>query len=143
MEIKMNNLPQAVQSQISKPVMIWANFMGFVLIVGSAIFMFSHTAAMLIFTATIASFAIAFTLFQFRPNIYVVGIPQIVLWSPLLVYIYSTEFAGGVADFSLWFTRWLTLAAVIMLVSVLFDIRDLYLMITQGRGNSAHAADQA
>lgn len=131
----MNNLPKAVQSQISKPVMIWANFMGLVLVAGSAIFMFSHSAALLIFIATMAAFAISFVLFQIRPNIYVIGIPQIILWGPLLVYLYRIEFAGGGADFSQWFTVWLGVASATMIISILFDLRDLYLVITQGRGN--------
>lgn len=133
----MNNLPQAVQSQISTPVMIWANFMGLVLVAGSALFMFSNSAALLVFIATMAAFAIAFALFQIRPNIYVIGIPQIILWSPLLVYLYRTEFAGGVADFSQWFAIWLGVASVTMVISIMFDLRDLYLVITQGRGNEA------
>ena len=115
--------------------MIWAIFMGLVLVAGSAIFMFSHRAALLIFIATMAAFAISFALFQIRPNIYVIGIPQIILWSPLLVYLYRTEFAGGAADSAQWFTIWLGVASITMFISILFDLRDLYLVITQGRGN--------
>lgn len=96
----MRNLPQAVQAQITPSVMIWANFMGLVLVVGSAIFMFSQTAALLVIIATIASGLIAFALFQIRPDIYVVGMVQIILWSPMLVYLFWTEFAGGAASFS-------------------------------------------
>lgn len=133
----MKNLPQAVQSQISTPVMIWANFMGLVLVAGSAIFMFSHGAALLVFAATMAAFVIAFALYQFRPNIYVIGIPQLFLWTPLVAYLYRTEFAGGAADFSQWFAIWLGVALATMVISILFDVRDLYLVITQGRGNEA------
>lgn len=133
----MKNLPQAVQSKISRPVMIWANFMGLVLVAGSAIFMFSNTAALYVFVATMASFAIAFTLYQFRPNIYVIGVPQLFLWTPLVIYLYRTEFADGAADTSQAFTIWLGLALITMVISILFDVRDLYLVVTQGRGNEA------
>lgn len=132
----MRNLPKAVQAEASKSVMIWLNYMALLLLVGSALFMFSYTTALIVFLATVISGIGAFALFQFYPNIYVVGIPQLVFWSPLLVYIYAKEFAGGTADFSQPFIIWLMIASLTMLISLLFDIRDLYLVATRGRGQA-------
>lgn len=132
----MKNLPKAVDAQISKPVKIWVNYMAIVLLVGSLVFMFSHMTAFIIFIAIVASGLSAFALFQFYPNIYVVGMPQIVLWSPLLPYIYAKEFADGVAGFSEPFIIWLTIASLTMIISILFDIRDVYLVVTKGRGKT-------
>lgn len=133
----MKNLPQAVQAEASKPVMVWLNYMGLLLLIGSAVFMFGNTIAlMIVFAATIISGISAFTLFQIYPNTYIVGIPQLIFWSPLLIYIFATEFAGGAADFSRPFIIWLTIASLTMLVSLVFDVRDLYLVATRGRGKA-------
>lgn len=132
----MKNHPQAVQAEASKPVMVWLNYMGLLLLIGSAVFMFGNTSALIVFAATIISGISAFVLFQIYPNIYVVGIPQLIFWSPPLIYIFATEFAGGAADFSRPFIIWLTIASLTILVSLVFDVRDLYLVATRGRGKA-------
>jgi hypothetical protein len=136
----MKNLPKAVQAEVSKPVMAWLNYMGALLMIGSAIFAFSQTTALIILVLTVLSGISAFALFQVYPNIYVVGIPQLVFWTPLLGYIYKTEFAAGTADFSQPFIIWLAIASLTMAISILLDLRDLYLVVSQRRGAPATKA---
>ena len=124
---------KAVLTETKPAVIIWLNFMSLVLVGGGAVFMFDHTAALLIFISAILSLVAAIVLFGKFQNIYVLGATHIPLWGPLVAFIAATEFAGG-ADFSQPYTLWLALASLVMVVSLVFDARDLYLVVTSGRG---------
>ncbi len=129
----MKQMMQAVQAETTPLVRAWLNFMTLVLVVGGAVFMFNHTTALLVFLSAIASLVAAIFLFRKFQNIYVLGATHIPLWGPLVGYILITHFKGG-ADFSQPYTIWLATAALVMLVSLVFDIRDVYLVLATGRG---------
>ena len=129
----MKRMMQAVQAQTTPLVRAWLNFMPLVLVVGGGVFMFSHTTALLVFLSAIASLVGAIFLFGKFQNIYVLGAAHIPLWAPLVAYIVATEFAPG-ADFSEPYTLWLTAASLVMVVSLVFDVRDLHLVLSAGRG---------
>ena len=129
----MKQMMQAVQAETTPLVQAWLNFMTLVLVVGGGVFMFSHTTALLVFLSAIASLIAAIFLFGRFKNIYVLGVTHIPLWGPLVAYIFATEFAGG-ADFSQIYTIWLAVASLVMVTSLIFDVRDLYLVLTSGRG---------
>ncbi len=129
----MKQMMQAVQAETTPLVRAWLNFMTLVLVVGGAVFMFNHTSALLVFLSAIASLVAAIFLFRKFQNIYVLGATHIPLWGPLVGYILITHFKGG-DDFSQPYTIWLATAALVMLVSLVFDIRDVYLVLATGRG---------
>ncbi len=129
----MKQMMQAVQAETTALVRAWLNFMTLVLVVGGAVFMFNHTSALLVFLSAIASLVAAIFLFRKFQNIYVLGATHIPLWGPLVGYILITQLTGG-DDFSQPYTIWLATAALVMLVSLVFDIRDLYLVLATGRG---------
>ena len=129
----MKQMMQAVQAETTPLVRAWLNFMTLVLVVGGAVFMFDHTAALLVFMSAIASLLAAIFLFRKFQNIYVLGATHIPLWGPLVGYIFITEFTGG-ADFSQPYAIWLVTASLVMVVSLIFDVRDLYLVLATGRG---------
>lgn len=132
----MKQMMLAVQAETTPLVRAWLNFMTLVLVVGGAMFMFSHTAALLIFLSAIASLLAAIVLFGMFQNIYVLGATHIPLWGPLIAYILVTEFSGG-ADFSQPYTVWLAVASLVMATSLIFDGRDLYLVLATGRGRKS------
>ena len=129
----MIQMMRAVLAETTPLVQVWLNFMTLVLVVGGAVFMFDHTAALLVFLTAIASLVAAIFLFGKFQNIYVLGAAHIPLWGPLVVYIVAAEFAGGV-DFSQPYYLWLATASLVMTVSLIFDVRDLFLVATAGRG---------
>lgn len=129
----MKHMLEAVKAETTPAVRAWLNFMTLVLVVVGAMFMFNHTPALLVFLSAIASLFAAIFLFGMFNNIYVLGATHIPLWGPLVAYILATEFAGG-ADFSQPYTIWLATASQVMVISLIFDVRDLYLVLTAGRG---------
>ena len=131
----MKQMMQAVKAETPAWVGVWLNFMTLVLVGGSAVFMFSHTLALLVFLSAIASLVAAIFLYQRFRNIYVLGVTHIPLWGPLVAYILATSFRGN-ADFSEPYTIWLATATLVMSVSLVFDVRDLFLVMTAGRGQS-------
>ncbi len=135
----MKQMMQAVQAETTPLVRIWLNFMTLVLVVGGAVFMFAHTSALLVFLSAIASLLVAILLFAKFQNIYVLGATHIPLWGPLVVYFLAVQFSGGV-DVTQPFELWLATATLVMIVSLVFDVRDLYLVVTRGRGKPVEAA---
>ena len=131
----MKRMLEAVQAETTPAVRAWLNFMTLVLVVGGAVFMFSHTTALMVFLSAIASLVAAIFLFGLFQNIYVLGATHIPLWGPLVAYILATEFAGG-ADFTQPYIVWLATASLVMVISLIFDLRDLYLVLTAGRGHA-------
>ncbi len=130
----MKKMMEEVQAQVSTPVFIWINVMSVVML-ASVVFMFSHTVAMWVFFSAIGSLALAYVLFRKTRNIYVLGSVHLPLWIPLLVYIYRAEFAGG-ADFSQPYILWLTAASLVMIISLVFDIRDTAQVLFSGKGST-------
>lgn len=133
----MKKMMDDVKAEASPLVMLWLNFMTLVLVVGGAVFALSHTTALLVFLSAIISLVVAIFLYAKFQNIYVVGATHIPLWGPLVAYIFATEFVGGKADFSQPYVVWLALASLVMVTSLIFDLRDLYLVATAGRGRAA------
>jgi len=135
----MKQMMQAVRAQTTPLVRGWLNFMTLVLVAGGGVFMFEHIAALLVFLSAIASLLVSIILFAKFQTIYVLGATHIPLWGPLVAYILATELLGG-ADFTQPFVIWMATATFVMIVSLIFDVRDLYLVLTRGRGVAAKAA---
>ncbi len=69
----MRQMMQSVRAEVSLLVITWVNFMTLTLLVGDAVFMFSHAAAVLVFLSAAASALFAIVLFGKFQNIYVLG----------------------------------------------------------------------
>ena len=120
----MIKMMQAVQTQVSTPVFIWVNVMSVVML-ASGFFMFSEFTALLVFASAMTSLGLAYWLWRKTNDIMVLGAVHIPLWIPLLGYIYVVEFAPG-ADFSQTYVQWLLAASLVMVISLVFDIRDSF-----------------
>lgn len=136
----MKQMMQAVKAETPAWVGVWLNFMTLVLVGGSAVFMFNHTLALLVFLSAIASLVAAILLYRRFQNIYVLGVTHIPLWGPLVAYILATNFMGN-TDFSEPYAVWLATATLVMSVSLVFDVRDLFLVLTAGRGQSRRTGE--
>lgn len=132
----MKMLMDAVRAEAPPLVMVWPNFMTLVLVVGGALFTPNHTTALLVFLSATVSLVVAIILYDKFRNIYVVGVTHIPLWGPLVTYIIVTEFVGGRADFSQPYMIRVATAPLVMIMSLIFDVRDLYLVATAGRGQT-------
>ncbi|MEO1552435.1 MAG: hypothetical protein AAFR82_00765 [Pseudomonadota bacterium] len=103
-------------------VLIWVNAM--VVILALAIpFSFSYVEARWILLGTVLGMLgtiIAYSMFGFTR---LLGLGHILFWSPTLIYIITVR--GWKTYHKTLFSRWLILAAVIIGISLAFDVVDL------------------
>ncbi len=72
---------------------------------------------------------LAMFIFDFTRNINILGIVHIIVWAPLLVYFYKYEFRGGDFNIKTTYGVWLTLLTATITISLLFDFRDVALVL--------------
>lgn len=103
-------------------VIVWVNFM--VAILALAIpFSFSYREARWILIGSVLGMIgtiVAYSLFGFTR---LLGLGHIIFWTPTLIYIITVR--GRKTYNKTLFSRWLIVAAIVMGVSLMFDVIDL------------------
>lgn len=103
-------------------VIVWVNFM--VAILALAIpFSFSYREARWILLGSVLGMIgtiVAYSLFGFNR---LLGLGHIIFWTPTLIYIITVR--GWKTYHKTLFSRWLVVAAIVMGVSLAFDVIDL------------------
>lgn len=103
-------------------VIVWVNFM--VAILALAIpFSFSYREAKWILLGSVLGMIgtiVAYSLFGFTR---LLGLGHIIFWTPTLIYIITVR--GWKTYHKTLFSRWLVVAAIVMGVSLAFDVIDL------------------
>jgi len=103
-------------------VIVWVNFM--VAILALAIpFSFSYREATWILLGSVLGMIgtiVAYSLFGFTR---LLGLGHIIFWTPTLIYIITVR--GWKTYSKTLFSRWLIVAAIVMGVSLMFDVIDL------------------
>ena len=121
MNTQTSALPQWVQ--------VWMNWMSLVLL-SSVFFVKNHKEARWVLAATLFTFPVALVIFHFKPSIHLFGIAHLLLWLPLCTYLLRRWKCSGEAKYQTLnpFRVWITLALLTMAISLIFDVRDLYLI---------------
>ncbi len=106
-------LPHSVQ--------LWMRWLNIVFLFG-IFFAFTHVTARLSLLAYIVCFPVAVAVFYYTRNISLTGIPHIVFWTPLLIYLpYAVS---NDPDFNLFsiYGIWVLLLCLTVAISVMFDV---------------------
>ncbi len=91
----------------------------------------NHTAARWTLIAYIACFPVGFLIYYFTRDINLSGVPHILFWTPLLIYIFATEFNNSQFKLKSFYSVWIILLSLTILVSLVFDVREVYLYIAR------------
>ena len=112
-------------------VIVWVNFMVAILAVAIP-FSFSYREAKWILLGSVLGMIgtiVAYSLFGFTR---LLGLGHIIFWTPTLIYIITVR--GWKTYHKTLFSRWLVVAAIVIGISLAFDVIDLVRWILGDRG---------
>lgn len=112
-------------------VIVWVNFMVAILAVAIP-FSFSYREAKWILLGSVLGMIgtiVAYSLFGFTR---LLGLGHIIFWTPTLIYIITVR--GWKTYHKTLFSRWLVVAAIVIGISLAFDVIDLLRWILGDRG---------
>lgn len=123
----MNNV-NTQMAELPSWVQIWMNWM-MVVFLASILFVWKHKGARWVALSFIVSMPLGMLVFYLSNTVHLLGIVHLLLWSPILIYIMRVEFKSD--DFKLKspYGVWTILLMVTIVISLLFDIRDLILVM--------------
>jgi len=128
---------EAVDAQMAllpTAVHIWVNWM-MAIFAASVIFLKNHREARFTLAAFAGAIPVAFIVFHLWGNIHLFGIAHLATWAPLLIYLTYQYRSIKQDKYKSWnpFRIWVTLLMVTISISLLFDLRDIYLVIEGGK----------
>ena len=100
---------------------IWGPVLNFSLIFGGFYF-YEHTESILISITTILSLIIAIKIHGKLPNARILGVCHVV-WLPLYPFLILKTYNGDISNYYDYFIIW---SAVLMTISLIFDVFDFY-----------------
>lgn len=129
----MDELNAAMEAGTSDAVKMWMNWMGIVFI-ASLLFVWKHKTARYVLFVLVLTLPIGFGIWILTGNIHLLGITHLVVWLPLAIYIYSKELKSSdgtpfSARLKSPYMIWLCLLFATIVVSLVFDVRDIALVL--------------
>lgn len=123
------NEARAQMAELPMAVNMWMNWMALVFM-ASLVFVKNHKGARYALAAFALTLPIAFLTFYLTRNVHLFSVPHFLVWIPLLVYFCMKEDLLKKPYFKDAYSIWLVLVSVTISVSLIFDVRDVYLVIT-------------
>ena len=128
---------EMMAAETSDVVRLWMNWMMLIFFTSLA-FIAKFKPARWAFVTILATVALALATWAITKNIHLFGIPHLIVWTPLAIYIWKSTLspsaraaAPALSDvYSKAHVVWLALLFVTILVSLVFDVRDVYLVLT-------------
>ena len=138
----MSDLMNAMQSQTTPLVQLWMMWMVLIFL-ASLLFIRSHPQAQRALLALIGTAFGGYIIWTMSGNVHLLGIIHIILWGPLAIYLWISVLSAkarrhdGVSDISQFYTLkykafffWACLLFGTIIISLLFDVRDILLVMT-------------
>lgn len=127
---------KALQAQIDAqmavlgtPVELWINWM-MVIFISSILFVWKHKEARWALAALLVTFPTALLIFKLWGNVHLFALTHLLWWTPLLVYLIKSFQSQD--KFKQWgaLRLWHHLLCITIAISLFFDVRDVYLVVT-------------
>ena len=106
----------------------WMNWM-LAIFMGSMFFIMRHKPARMVMLTFVVSMPVALLLFYFTENIHLFGIVHLVLWLPLLIFLFKKVLKAPDFKMQSLYGVWVILLSNTIFISLLFDIRDIALVL--------------
>jgi len=128
---------EMMAEETSNAVRLWMNWM-MLIFFASLAFVIKFKPARWVFACIVATIALAIATWAITKNIHLFGIPHLIVWTPLALYLWKSTLspsarsaAGPLAGaYSKAHMVWVSLLFVTILISLVFDVRDVYLVMT-------------
>jgi hypothetical protein len=124
----MEQMEAAILAGTSEIVQIWMNWI-MIIFMACLIFVYKHVSARYIFGALVITLPIALFIFDQTGNIHLIGIAHIIGWLPLSIYLIKTEVIGKLDNLKAPYGIYLVLLLDTILISLIFDFRDVALVM--------------
>ncbi len=127
---------EALQAQIDAqmaalgtPVELWVNWM-MIIFISSILFVWKNKEARWALAALLVTLPTALLIFKLWGNVHLFALAHLLWWTPLLVYLIKSF--QRQEKFKHWgaLRLWHHLLCATIVVSLLFDVRDVYLVVT-------------
>ncbi len=127
----MEDLIEALNADTSDTVKIWMNWMMLVFL-ASIIYIWKFAAARWSLFAFISTGVFVYFIWDQTQNVHLFGIAHLVFWGPLMIYVWkrvlSKSPSASAGFYERCFRIWTVILVMTIFVSLLFDIRDIYLV---------------
>ena len=120
MNAQMEVLPQWVQ--------YWMNWM-MLIFAASLIFVWKKKAARFALLAFLLTMPVGMVVFFLSGTVHLLGISHLILWAPLLYYLFKVETQRECFAFKSFYGVWVALLMLTIAISLIFDLRDLILVM--------------
>jgi len=118
-------LPDAVQ--------IWMRWLNIVFLLG-VFFVRTHKTARWALVAYVISFPLAAPIFYFTRDVSMLGVPHLLFWAPLLLYIFSVEYRNAAFRLLSLYGVWIVLLSLTITISIVFDAKAVYDYVARMHG---------
>jgi len=119
MNTQMAILPNLVQ--------IWMNWMMFIFL-SSIFFVWKYKTARGVLVSFFLTMLLGIFVYYLTNTVHLLGIPHIIIWLPLLIFLYRLDFKSESFKKASPYGVWVILLATTIVVSLIFDVRDIFLV---------------
>ena len=128
---------EMMAAETSDIVRLWMNWM-MLIFISSLAFVAKFKAARWTFLAIIGTIVLALITWAVSKNIHLFGIPHLIIWTPLAVYLWKSTLSPTArldrpaiqGVYSKAHIVWVCLLFVTILISLVFDVRDVFLVVS-------------
>ncbi len=107
----------------------WVNWMGIIFLI-SVIFVWKKKSAQFVLLSMVLTIPVALGVFYWTETIHLLGVAHILVWVPLFYYLAKYEMKSESFSFKSIYGIWLCLLMTTISISLVFDVRDIALVIT-------------
>lgn len=124
----MEEMTQAINAVTSPAVQIWMNWMLFIFVV-SILFVWKHVAARLALLAFVLSAVLGLVIFNYTKQPHLIGVSHLILWTPLAIYLVAKVIKAKNFKARSPYGIWVLLLVATIVVSLVFDIKDVAMVL--------------
>lgn len=125
------NIYESMESETTLAVQLWMAWMSLIFLASIA-FVWKYTPARVVLGAMLATIASVLYIWSLTKIIHLFGVAHILIWFPLAVYLWGAVLSQkGRERYQAHrpFYIWICLLVATIVVSLVFDIRDIYLVM--------------
>ena len=114
-------------SNLPNPVQMWMNWM-MLTFSCSILFVWKYRTARWVLASILLSMPMAMFVYYLTNTIHLLGIVHVIIWLPLLIFLYRTDFKSESFKKFSPYGIWIILLATTIVISLIFDVRDIFLV---------------
>lgn len=124
----MEQMTQAIDAATSPAVQMWMNWMVVIFVV-SILFVRRYPAARVVLAGFVLSAVAGIVIFKITGKVYLIGLSHILIWTPLAIYLLRYVLTARNFRAQSMFGGWIILLLATIIVSLLFDYRDVTMVL--------------